>query len=71
MQLPDLVRTTTQLGTLKAGDRSKITDRHLFLPKDNSGSSTVSLYIPWTTAEVQNHLTSGWGQDEITDLQVE
>ena len=45
--------------------------QHLFLPKDYSGSPTVSLYTPWTEAEVLSHLTSGWGQNTISDLKLE
>ena len=70
-QLPDLVRTATQIATFKAGDKRKTLHQHLFLPKDYSGSPTVSLYTPWTEAEVLSHLTAGWGQDAITDLKLE
>ena len=35
-----------------------IAHQHLFLPKDYSGSPTVSLYIPWTEAEVLSQLTA-------------
>ena len=45
--------------------------QHLFLPKDYSGSPTVSLYTPWTEAEVLSHLTDGWGSDTISDLKLE
>ena len=45
--------------------------QHLFLPKDYSGSPTVSLYTPWTEAEVLSHLTAGWGQATISDLRLE
>ena len=69
--IPHLVRTTTQLTTFKAGDEGKTLHQHLFLPKDYSGSPTVSLYTPWTEAEVHDHLTAGWGQDAITDLKLE
>ena len=48
-----------------------IAHQHLFLPKDYSGSPTVSLYTPWTEAEVLYHLTAGRGQDAITDLKLE
>ena len=70
-QLPDLLQTTTQIATFKAGDKRKTLHQHLFLPKDYSGSPTVSLYTPWTEAEVLSHLTAGWGQDAITDLKLE
>jgi len=70
-QLPDIVRTATQIATFKAGDKRKTLHQHLFLPKDYSGSPTVSLYTPWTEAEVLSHLTAGWGQDTISDLKLE
>ena len=70
-QLPDLVRTATQIATFKAGDNRKTPHQHLFLPKDYSGSPTVSLYTPWTEAEVYDHLTAGWGQDTISELNLE
>ena len=46
-------------------------DQHLFLPKDYSGSPTVSLYTPWTEADVLSHLTAGWEPDAISDLKLE
>ena len=70
-QLPDLVRTTVQLATFKAGAKRKTTHQHLFLPKDYSGSPTASIYTPWTEAEVLSHLTSGWGEGAITELKLE
>ena len=70
-QPPDLVRTTTQIATFKAGDKRKTTHRHLFLPKDCSGSPTASIYTPWTEAEVHSHLTTGWGEGAITELRLE
>ena len=39
-QLPTLVRTTVQIATFKAGNERKTTHRHLYLPKDYSGSPT-------------------------------
>jgi len=41
------------------------------LPKDYSGSPTVSLYTPWTEAEVPSYITAGSGSDAITDLNLE
>jgi hypothetical protein len=70
-QLPDLVRTTTQIATFKAGDKRKTIHHHLFLPKDYSGSPTTSLYTPWTEAEVLAHLTTGWGEGAISELKLE
>ena len=70
-QLPDLVRTATQLATFKAGDRRKTTHRHLFLPKDYSGSPTTSVYTPWAIPEAEDYLTTGWGEGAITEFDLE
>jgi len=70
-QLPTLVRTTVQIATFKAGNERKTTHRHLFLPKDYSGSPTTSIYTPWTEAEVLAHLAAGWGEGAITELKLE
>ena len=69
--LPTLVRTATQIATFKAGNKRKTTHQHLFLPKDYSGSPTVSLYTPWTEDEVLAHLEQGWGVGSIIDLQLD
>ena len=68
LMLPDLVQTTTQLATFKAGDKRKTPHQHLFLQKDCSGPLTVSLYTAWTKAEILSHLTSGKGSGNISDL---
>ena len=70
-QLPDLLQTTTQLSTFKAGDKRKTTHKHLFLPRDYSGSPSVSHYTPWTDVEALSHLTAGWGSATIGDLKLE
>ena len=70
-QLPDLVGTATQIATFKAGAKRKTIHQHLYLPKDYSGSPTVSLYTPWTEAEVLSDLTAGWGDGAITGLKLE
>jgi hypothetical protein len=70
-QLPVLVRTTVQIATFKAGVKRKTTHRHLYLPKDYSGSPTTSLYTAWTEAEVLSHLATGWGKGAITELKLE
>ena len=70
-QLPDLVRTTTQIATFKAGNERKTTHRHLYFPKDYSGSPTTSIYTPWTESEVISHLTTGWGSGALTELTLE
>jgi len=60
-----------QIATFKSGDKRKTYHQHLFLPKDYSGSPTVSLYTPWVDAEVLAHLEQGWGVGSITDLQLD
>ena len=70
-QLPTLVRTTTQIATFKAGNERKTSHRHLYLPKDYSGSPTTIIYTPWTEEEVLSHLALGWGVGAITELQLE
>jgi len=70
-QPPDLVRTTTQIATFKAGNERKTTHQHLYLPKGYSGSPTASLYTPWTEPEVLSHLATGWGEGAITELKLE
>ena len=70
-QLPDLIRTTTQLAMFKAGDKRKTIHQHLFLPKDYSGSPTTSIYTPWTDKEAEAYLNSGWGSGAIMDLDLE
>jgi len=69
--MPTLVRTTVQIATFKATVKRKTTHRHLFLPKDYSGSPTASLYTPWTEAEVLSHLATGWGEGAITGGQLD
>ena len=70
-QLPDLVRTATQLATFKAGDKRKTTHQHLFLPKDYSGSPTTSIYTEWSKKEAEAYLTTGWGEGAITEFNLE
>jgi hypothetical protein len=70
-QLPTLVRTTVQIATFKAGKERTTTHRHLYLPKDYSGSPTTSIYTPWAEEEVLSHLATGWGEGAITELKVE
>ena len=70
-QLPTLVRTTVQIATFDAKVNRTSTHRHLYLPKDYSGSPTTSIYTPWTEAEVLAHLTTGWGEGAITELKLE
>ena len=70
-QLPDLVRTVTQIATFKAKAKRTKTHQHLYLPKHYSGSPTASIYTPWTEAEVLVHLETGWGEDAISELSLE
>jgi hypothetical protein len=67
-QLPDLVRTATQIATFKAGNKRKTTHQHLFLPKDYSGSPTTSIYTEWSKKEAEAYLTTGWGEGAITEF---
>ena len=70
-QLPELVRTATQVATFKAGDKRKTTHQHLFLPKNYSGEPVASVYTSWTIPEAEAYLTTGWGEGAITDLALE
>jgi hypothetical protein len=70
-QLPDLVRTATQLATFKAGDKRKTTHQHLFLPKDYSGSPATSIYTEWSKEEAEAYLTTGWGEGAITEFNLD
>ena len=70
-QLPDLVRTITQIATFDATVQRSTTHRHLYLPKDYSGSPTTSIYTPWTEEEVLSHLATGWETGAITELRLE
>jgi hypothetical protein len=70
-QLPDLIRTATQIATFKAGAKRKTLHHHLYLPKDYSGSPTASLYTTWTEAEVLAHLATGWGEGAITEFDLD
>tara|TARA_Y100000385_G_scaffold280173_1_gene330916 strand:- start:404 stop:901 length:498 start_codon:yes stop_codon:yes gene_type:complete len=58
-QLPDLIRTATEIAAFKDGDKRKTIHQHLFLPKEFSGSPTTSLYSSWTDEEAEAYLTSG------------
>ena len=61
-----LSSNATQIATF-AKCKRKTTHRHLYLPKDYSGSPTASLYTPWTEAEVLSHLATGWGEGAISE----
>lgn len=68
--LPTLLRTTTQIARFKAGKVRKTPHQHLYLPKTYSGEPTATTFTPWTEAEILEHLTSGWQDEEITELEV-
>lgn len=68
--LPTLLRTTTQIACFKAGKVRKTPHQHLYLPKAYSGEPTATTFTPWTEAEILEHLTSGWQDEEITELEV-
>ena len=70
-QLTELIPTTTQIATFKAGDKRKTTHQHLFLPKGYSGSPTTSIYTPWTDEEAEDYLTTGWGEGAITEFKLD
>jgi hypothetical protein len=70
-QLPDLVRTATQIATFKAGDKRKTIHQYLFLPKDYSGSPTTSVYTEWSKEEAEAYLTTGWGEGAITEFNLD
>ena len=70
-QLPDLVRTATQIATFKAGDKRQTIHQHVFLPKDYSGSPTTSIYTEWSKEEANAYLTTGWGEGAITEFNLD
>ena len=45
--------------------------KHLFLPKDYSGSPTTSIYTPWSKEEAEDYLTTGWGEGAITEFNLD
>ena len=47
------------------------THQKLFLRKNYTGNPTNSVFTPWTLAEVQTHLATGWGAGVIEDLKLE
>ena len=47
------------------------THRHLYLPKDYSGSPPTSIYTEWTDEEAEAYLTTGWGEEAITEFDLE
>ena len=47
------------------------THRHLYLPKDYSGSPPTSIYTEWTDEEAEAFLTTGWSEGAITEFNLE
>jgi hypothetical protein len=45
--------------------------RHLYLPKDYSGSPPTSIYTEWTDEEAEAFLTTGWSEGAITEFNLE
>ena len=58
------------IATFKAGNKRKTTHSHLFLPKEYSGDPYASVFNHYTVAEVLAFLETGWGEGNITDLQL-
>ena len=68
--LPTLVKQTVGIATFKAGNKRKTVHQHLFLPKDYSADPIAISPTPWTAAEVLDHLEAGWGEGNISDLEL-
>ena len=68
--LPVLVRASATLAIFKVGIKRKTTHSHLFLPKEYSGDPYASVFNHRTVAEVLSFLETGWGEGNITDLQL-
>ena len=58
------------IAIFKAGNQRKTTHSHLFLPKEYSGDPYASVFNHNTEAEVLSFLETGWGEGNITDLQL-
>ena len=58
------------IATFKSGNKRKTTHSHLFLPKNYSGDPYTSVFTHHTEAEVLALLEIGWGEGNITDLQL-
>ena len=65
-----MLRTSTVIAKLKAGNKRKITHSHLFLPKNYSGDPYASVFNHYTEAEVLAFLETGWGIGNVEDLQL-
>ena len=69
-KLPTLVRTSAIIAIFKAGNKRKTTHSHLFLPKEYSGDPYATVFNHHTEAEVLSLLETGWGMNNISDLQL-
>ena len=56
--------------TCRAGNKRKTTYNHLSLPKNYSGDPYAAVFNHYTEAEVLSLLETGWGEGNITDLQL-
>jgi hypothetical protein len=65
-----LLRTSTVIAKLKAGNKRKITHSHLFLSKEYSGDPYASVFNHYTEAEILAYLKTGWGIGNVEDLQL-
>jgi hypothetical protein len=65
------IKTTSMANQPRRSPCQSKTHRHLYLPKDYSGSPTTSIYTPWNEAEVLSHLATGWGEGAISKLKLE
>ena len=72
LNLPDLLKPTTQIAAFKVGEKRESAHSRLFLPKDYSGApSSAALFTPWTPADAAAHLEDkGWGAGAISDLKI-
>ena len=65
-----MLRTSTVIAKLKAGNKRKTTHSHLFLPKNYSSDPYASVFNHYTEAEVLAFLETGWGIGNVEDLQL-
>ena len=65
------ISSKLNLGLMNLAIASRERFKHLFLPKDYSGSPTTSIYTPWTDDEAEAYLTEGWGEGAITEFNLE
>ena len=68
--LHSLVRKSVVIANFKTYNNRKNIHSHLFLLKNYSGESTISVFNPHTEAEVLSLLETGWGIGNVEDLQL-